>query len=215
MKDYNQILGCTPMSTKEEIKKQYRKLALQYHPDKNQNNKYADALFHDVKEAYETLTNPTKKEAWLQERWLRQVMNQSTSNTQPLTPYSILNSVLKLDRNVSMQDVFRMDQDSIRDSLLTLVCEDNIKCLLDFGEYDINRTIVQHLLSAAQPIDYHRLELFWPKLRALSVHDAELIKQIDKYQRNRRSAAYREKWTLPIALLAALLLCLLMYIMGR
>jgi len=215
MKDYNQILGCTPMSTKEEIKKQYRKLALQYHPDKNQNNKYADALFHDVKEAYETLTNPTKKEAWLQERWLRQVMNQSTSNTQPLTPYSILNSVLKLDRNVSMQDVFRMDQDSIRDSLLTLVCEDNIKCLLDFGEYDINRTIVQHLLSAAQPIDYHRLELFWPKLRALSVHDAELIKQIDKYQRNRRSAAYREKWTLPIALLAALLLCLLRYIMGR
>jgi curved DNA-binding protein CbpA len=215
MKDYYQILGCTPMSTKEEIKKQYRKLALQYHPDKNQNNKYADALFHDVKEAYETLTNPTKKEAWLQERWLRQVMNQSTSNTQPLTPYSILNSVLKLDRNVSMQDVFRMDQDSIRDSLLTLVCEDNIKCLLDFGEYDINRTIVQHLLSAAQPIDYHRLELFWPKLRALSVHDAELIKQIDKFQRNRRSAAYREKWTLPIALLAALLLCLLMYIMGR
>lgn len=215
MKDYYQILGCTPMSTKEEIKKQYRKLALQYHPDKNQNNKYAAALFHDVKEAYETLTNPGRKEAWLQERWLRQVMNQSTNNTQPLTPYAILNSVLKLDRNVSMQDVFRMDQDSIRDNLLTLVSDENIQCLLDFREFEFNRTIVQHLLSAARPIDYHRLELLWPKLRAISVHDAELIKQIDTYQRKRRSAANREKWTLPIALLAALLLCILMYLMGR
>ncbi len=61
MKDYYSILECTPMSTRDEIKRNFRRLAQQFHPDKNADDAYATARFHDIKEAYETLTQPCKK----------------------------------------------------------------------------------------------------------------------------------------------------------
>ena len=65
LKDYYNILSIEPSATLSEIKKAYRKLAHQSHPDKNQNDPYASALFAEIKEAYEVLTNPTKKEYYL------------------------------------------------------------------------------------------------------------------------------------------------------
>lgn len=61
MKDYYKILGVNKASKPSEIKKAYRKLALQYHPDKNPDNPEAEAKFRDIAEAYETLSDPTKK----------------------------------------------------------------------------------------------------------------------------------------------------------
>jgi len=61
MKNYYHILGVTKESTPEEIKKNYRKLALQYHPDKNNQDPAAAEKFKEVSEAYEVLSNPQKK----------------------------------------------------------------------------------------------------------------------------------------------------------
>jgi len=58
LKDYYQILQIEPHSTFAEIKQAFRRLALIYHPDKNPNDKYAEAQFNEIKEAYEVLTNP-------------------------------------------------------------------------------------------------------------------------------------------------------------
>lgn len=63
-KDFYQLLGVTRTSTPEEIKKAYRKLAMQYHPDKNPNNKKAEEKFKEVTEAYETLSDEQKRHAY-------------------------------------------------------------------------------------------------------------------------------------------------------
>ena len=55
MGKYHDILGVSPDSTKEEQKKAYRKLAMQYHPDRNQGDAQAEAKFIEVNEAYENL----------------------------------------------------------------------------------------------------------------------------------------------------------------
>lgn len=60
-KDYYSILGVNKNASEAEIKKAYRKMAMQYHPDKNPNNKEAEAKFKDAAEAYEILSNPDKK----------------------------------------------------------------------------------------------------------------------------------------------------------
>lgn len=61
MADYYQILGISKNATAEEIKKAYRKKALQFHPDKNPNNKNAEARFKQVSEAYEVLSDQNKR----------------------------------------------------------------------------------------------------------------------------------------------------------
>lgn len=60
-KDYYKILGLTKSATDSEIKKAYRKLALQYHPDKNDGDAKAEAKFKEVGEAYAILSDPQKK----------------------------------------------------------------------------------------------------------------------------------------------------------
>ena len=61
-KDYYQIQGLSKNSTPEEIKKAYRKLALEYHPDRNK-TKEAEEKFKEVTKAYEILSDPQKKQA--------------------------------------------------------------------------------------------------------------------------------------------------------
>lgn len=60
-KDFYQLLGVNKSSSQEEIKKAYRKLAMQYHPDKNQGNKKAEEKFKEISEAYEVLSDDEKK----------------------------------------------------------------------------------------------------------------------------------------------------------
>lgn len=60
-RDYYEVLGVAKTSTADEIKKAYRKLAMQYHPDKNPGNKEAEEKFKEAAEAYEVLSDQQKK----------------------------------------------------------------------------------------------------------------------------------------------------------
>jgi molecular chaperone DnaJ len=59
--DYYRILGVARDATPDEIKKKYRKLALQYHPDRNPGDKNAENKFKEAAEAYEVLRDPEKR----------------------------------------------------------------------------------------------------------------------------------------------------------
>ncbi len=63
-RDFYEILGVGRSATPEEIKKAYRKLALQYHPDRNPDNKEAEDKFKEGAEAYEALSDPTKRQRY-------------------------------------------------------------------------------------------------------------------------------------------------------
>ncbi len=60
-KDYYAILGVSKTASPEEIKKKFRKLALQYHPDRNPGNTEAEARFKEISEAYEVLSDSDKR----------------------------------------------------------------------------------------------------------------------------------------------------------
>ncbi|MGE5662881.1 MAG: DnaJ domain-containing protein, partial [Deltaproteobacteria bacterium] len=63
-RDYYEVLGVTRGSDGEEIKKAFRHLALQYHPDRNPGDKGAEERFKEINEAYSVLSDPGKREQY-------------------------------------------------------------------------------------------------------------------------------------------------------
>ena len=60
-RDYYEILGVTKSASQDEIKKAYRKVAMQFHPDRNPGDKTAEDKFKEAAEAYEILNDADKK----------------------------------------------------------------------------------------------------------------------------------------------------------
>src|ERR1700745_3433931 len=63
-RDYYEILGVARNAKEDEIKKAYRKLARKYHPDLNPNNKQSEEKFKEIQEAYEVLSDATKRQKY-------------------------------------------------------------------------------------------------------------------------------------------------------
>lgn len=63
-RDHYEVLGCGKDAQEAELKKAYRRLAMKYHPDRNQDNPEAENKFKEAKEAYEILSNPKQRAAY-------------------------------------------------------------------------------------------------------------------------------------------------------
>src|SRR5919201_1875483 len=63
-RDYYEVLGVSRSASAEELKRAYLKLALQYHPDRNPNDPQAEARFKEINEAYEVLSDQSKRQRY-------------------------------------------------------------------------------------------------------------------------------------------------------
>lgn len=72
-KDYYQVLGVPRSASDKEVKRAFRRLARQYHPDKNPGDKSAEERFKEINEAHEVLTDPDKRQKYdrLGSQWQR------------------------------------------------------------------------------------------------------------------------------------------------
>jgi curved DNA-binding protein CbpA len=214
LKDYYSILALEPSATLVEIKKAYRKLALQFHPDKNNNDPYAAAQFTEIKEAYEVLTNPSKKEYYLQQRWYDQSIGKRKKQ-EVITPVTILLQSLELERYVSTLDVFRMDTEGLKQYILGLLSDSTIEQLKKFNETETNRAIIAAILKAMSPLPKGYTNDILTQLKKLSDNDEVSNHSLENFAKKTAKKNRREKYSLIIIIAATIILCLLIYLAGR
>jgi len=214
LKDYYTILQVEPSATLPEIKKAYRKLALQHHPDKNQNDPYSSAQFTEIKEAYEVLTNPAKKEYYLQQRWYEQSIGKRKTQD-VITPVTILKQALELEKYVSTLDVFRMDKEGLKEYILGLLPNSTIEQLKNFNELETNRQIIITVIKAMNPLPQAFTGTIITQLEKLSAGDEVAIALLTAFSKKTAKKTHREKYSLIIIIVATIILCLLIWLAGR
>ena len=212
-KDYYKILELPPSATLKEIKTAYRRLAHQFHPDKNGNDLYATAQFEIIKEAYEVLSNPSKKDYYLQQRWYDQVMNKKKAET-IITPVTVLQQFLELDRYVSKLDVDRMDNEGLYAYITHILSGETVEKLNAFNERDINKSIIDSVLRCSRSFPLSYAKPLSERLMKLNT-DASISKNVDEYIHHIRNADQWNKYKTGIVLLIVVILCFLIYIISR
>jgi hypothetical protein len=151
----------------------------------------------------------------LRERWLRQVYNTGNGETAPLTPFSILEKVLKYERVVASMDVFRMDHFGVVTTVQKLLSAENLDCLSRFQEPDMNRTIIRHILMTLKPLPYKLNLPVIDTLKQLAGTDAEAMGYIADFQRSHQKKQRAEQWTIPLVILATVLICAMIFLASR
>jgi molecular chaperone DnaJ len=214
IKDYYTILEVPPHATVTEIRKAYHRLAMIYHPDKNPDDVSKAVQFGDIKEAYEVLTNPLKKEIYLQERWYNQSIGRKrTSET--VTPVTILRQCLELEKYVSTLDVHRMNKEGLSNYVSELLSTDTIEKLKQFGEKDINRQIITIVLTAIKPLPLKYIKEIHGALETLADDDETALQRISGFLLDHKRKLLWEKYKIVIILLFTTLICLLIFFTSR
>ncbi len=184
-----------------------------YHPDKNNDDPYALARFTEIKEAYEVLTNPQKKELYLQDRWLFKASGKKVGE-ELITAPSVLMKCLELNKQVAAMDIHRMNYKGIAERMANLLNDETISLLLGQKETDVLASIVASMLKSIQAFPYALANPVAQQLLKLCVHLPDWEKHIQQQMQQKKQ---KEKWSWLNPLLIVLLtlaICLLIYFMG-
>lgn len=190
VKDYYKILELLPNAGQDEVKRNFRKLAIRFHPDKTGGNKHKDAWYREIQEAYTVLSDPAKKAQYLQERWLLKSQGLPFYESIPLTPDFIEQRFRSKRQEVSHMDHFRMDDKRLQKELLLLASDEILDALSDNHDPLANILIVEHLLYCMEPLEYQYIAPLKPILLKIAKLQPDLQKKIHSWYQKRA----RQNW---------------------
>lgn len=214
-KDYYNILQIDPSSSIEEIKRAYRKLAMEFHPDRNLNNSESTAWFREIQEAYSVLSDPIQRERYHRERWLSKTPNQQYTPPKPSTPLQFMQKVLELERFVYTHDKYRLDKIGLLAYLENLLSDETIDLLLKNEDEQMNSKIFQLLLAAASPLNYKQIQSITDPLTQLAERDATSKRELERFIQTKKNEFLFDKYKVLITILIAIAICVFIFRMAE
>lgn len=214
LKDYFSLLELEASASVAEIKKAYRRLALQLHPDKAGTDPYAAARFAEIKEAYEILTDPGKREYYLQQRWYNQAAGIRRTE-QTVTPATMIRQALELERHVSRLDEFRMDREGLKVYILDLLSDERLEKLRAFEDKESMRTILRTVIRSSRYLTTEQNTAIAIQIRKALPGDNQIEQELEEFLHHTRKKKNKEKYTVWLVLLLTALICLLIFLTGR
>src|SRR5687768_7299485 len=183
-KDYYKILNVPPTAGTDEIRKAFRNLALKYHPDRNNGDRYKEAMFREVQEAYETLSDKKSREEYNYKRWYTRSLGKNFSE-EAITPLQIQAEAGKLANYVSTINHHHIDYDLLSKRIRNILSLEKTDILLHFNDTGINEKIIRLLLQCCDPLPARYVEPICLLMVKIAGSDNSLISEIKDYNQAR------------------------------
>ena len=211
LKDYYLLLNVKPGADIISIKRAFRKLAHTYHPDKSGGNKLNHDYYVELQEAYSTLTDPEKREAYHYQRWLEKATGNELDNA--LSAVEILKLFLQAEKNISQSNQFNIDTYRMGRQLISLFSSARLRIIAGEQNPELVSSVNKIALSIAGIINVSDINLLADHLKK---HLPDWTVYEKDWKELVRKKEYKNKINnlrMPIALAVAVLLCLLFYIL--
>jgi hypothetical protein len=204
-KDYYQILDVHPTCTMLEIKKAYRKLALQYHPDTNNNNPFFVEKFKEIKIAYEILSNAESRKKYHSSVYFENYIKEVTNIN------DILLKVAQLKNYVTNSNTDKIDQVLLLNYLLDLLSPSNVVIILNSNNESIKNEIFESIISSTKILPYSlfiKVSAILEKIFLVETTTIELI------LKQKKRIEWWNNYKILFAVFADFLFCLLIDFIG-
>lgn len=207
---YYQILEIPADADQLTIKKSFRKLAMQYHPDKNSSNSFSQAHYLLIQEAYQTLIDPERKKAYDTELWLSQ--KQSFYQGTALSPALMIKRLQRLSEAVLIKKQFYILEDHLTAFLLDAMNEINMSIFLAKANKNEKEAFADYILFLAKDLPKSFRDQVFERLKHTLGQQLEDIDfKISSIQQQKRTADWYQKNISWLLFAIGVLLCLLMY----
>jgi curved DNA-binding protein CbpA len=207
LKDYYAILGISPTADTAEIKQAYRKLAMRYHPDKHDHEPEKIILYEQIREAYEILTEPVKRNEYLQERWRLKAQGLKLKE-EIISGDIILKKVIELNQQLRFADPARLNETKIRHQFNTILSDEMIGILEKQNDNELNLAIFSILIDTLKPLPLSVCTETANQIDTISFIDYGLKKRMDEIIKKKQEAQFWEKRKIWIVIAITILICL-------
>jgi molecular chaperone DnaJ len=212
VKDHYRLLNISPRATTEEIKKAFRKLALKYHPDKN-DSPSAAKTFVAIQEAYHILSDRKKRAAYNYKRYTQSPHRAARTVIQAAEDVLFLSD--KLKKEILAKDPYRIDRDLLFFQLSDLLSDEAMFVIKESGSPEIIQRIVNNILNCTKFLSYEFSKEIIQKLDPLRVVAPGIKQELTDTLRQNRQQYYWNRYKIFIAVAVAVLFCFFLFFAGR
>lgn len=178
-----------------------------YHPDKT-DNELLKTKFNDIKEAYEVLRDHAKRK-----KYDLTFDNFSYRKEENITPYQLLQTIIKLKAKTDKLDPNRMDLDSLEFEITELLSEKNKETLAGTEDREITQSFIATLLETAKPLSSKQFKPISEQILPLA--DAQMKEKIRQFL---QSHTWENRWNnykIFFAIAVGIILCFIIYMLGK
>lgn len=208
LKDHYRILGLTATASIADIKHAFRKLAHQYHPDKNNMDEANAKVFLQIQEAYFILRDPVRKKNYDEQRYFSGLH----AHKEPIltTPNWLLQQAEKLRLHLNDIDGDVLNQILLKQYILHLLSDTHLAILAKEGNDVLNEQLFMSLIASAEKMNYNAIVEIEPKLSVLTQTSSSLQK-LNTFINAKRKADFLSRCIPILVILITCILCVLMY----
>ena len=179
---------------------------MSYHPDKHRYDPEKTILYDQIREAYETLTEPVKRNEYLQERWRLKAQGVRFKENF-ISGDIILKRAIELNQDLRFADPGRLNESRIMYQFNQVISDEMIAILVKKHDHKLNSTIVSILIDTLKPLSLALCLELIPQIRKIPTDD-DTFKRCTEILKQKRQSLFWEKRKIWIVFIITILICL-------